>query len=262
MFNSFWSDVSKLYNEDPNGDFFCAQVLCQDSPKICKAANIKQPLEIRYYPKSDSDFDPTNVQDFIESIKDKYLKEWQNQSKLIGKLESGKFLLLFTKPDCPNCMEFKPIWKELVKIHKNETKYRLLNVNCPDYEDVCDHFEVENYPVVAFADKYSNFKIYNGKDHVTSLSLFVRRAARDKSKKVKRYDSGLLQLDGDTIFDVLQKDLTFVQFELPGCHYCDVSCEFYLFIQFNSIFHFSFQTTARCLGAQRYDASLSQIFFF
>lgn len=239
LFDSFWEDVSNLYNDDPDEDFYCAQVSCVDSPKLCKTANIRQPLEIRFYPKTNSDFDPAHVKGFIQGIIDKYLKEWEPQRKMIEKLESGKFVLLMSKPKCPNCMEFKPIWNELVKRHKNESRYTLMNINCPDYEEICDHYQVEQYPVVAFSDKYANFKVYNGKDHLTSLSLFVRRAARDKAKKLVQYESGLLQLDGDTIFNVLEKDLTFVQFELPGCHYCDVSCAFYLFFSFQ-LFFFSY----------------------
>lgn len=241
LFNSFWEDVSQLYNDDSEADFHCAQVSCVESPEICKTENIQRPLEIRFYSGKNSDFNPEKVQIFIQGIIDKYVTEFENQLKMISKLETKKHLLFFSKPDCPNCLAFKPIWVKLSEIHKNSTKYSLININCPDFGSICDHFKVEHYPVVAYSENYYQFKIYKGGDHVTSLSLFLRKNARDKTKKVFKYPSGLLQLDGDTIFDVLEKDLTFVQFELPGCHYCDVSSNIIHFYLFNSIFNHFFQ---------------------
>lgn len=221
-FNNFWEEVSQLLsNDDP--DFYCAQVSCVESPELCENENIQLPLEIRYYSGKNSDFDSESVKNFVQEVIDKYLKEFENQLRMIEKLETGKFLLFFGKPNCPRCQEFKPIWDKLSEIHKNATKYSLLKINCLDYEDVCDHFKVENYPVVAYSENYSQFKTYNDEANLILLSMFLRKNARDKSKKVQRHPSGLLDLDEDTIFDVLGKDLTFVQFELPGCHYCDVS---------------------------------------
>lgn len=142
---------------------------------------------------------------------------------MIESYKKGKHLFFLGNPGCVHCEEFLPKWKELVKIHQNNTKYSLVHLNCTDYESICKHFHVEEYPTIIYSDNYKNFTEFTGDSETVPVSLFLRKISRDRNKKVFKYPSGLLQLDQDTFFDVVKDNVTFIQYELPGCHYCDVS---------------------------------------
>lgn len=221
-FDVFWNDVSTLYNDDKNAEFYCAQVSCIDSPKLCKIEDIKKPLEIRYYP-FDKKFQPEKLQLFVQGVIDRHVKAFESELQMIRKLSNGKYLIFFNTPGCSHCEEFHPKWEQLMKIHENATRYHLVNVSCEAYEEVCKHFNIDEYPTFSFAENYTKITKYEGEDDVIPISLFLRKIARPNVIKIKKYPSGLLQLDGDSFFDVVEKNLTFIQYELPGCHYCDVS---------------------------------------
>lgn len=196
-----------------------------NSTKLCKIEEIKKPLEIKYY-ANDETFDPSKVKKFVQDVIDRHIAAYEEEQRMIKSYKNGTNLFFLGNPVCPHCAEFRPKWKELEKIHQNVTKYSLVHLNCTDYETICKHFKVEEYPTIVYSDHYDNFTEFTGESEIVPVSLFLRKISRNKTKKAKMYKSGLVQLDQDTFFDIVEKNVTFIQYELPGCHYCDVSLIF------------------------------------
>ncbi|CRK96813.1 CLUMA_CG009948, isoform B [Clunio marinus] len=227
-FLSFWNKISNLYT-NPDETIRLGKVLCSENEKLCQDNNVKNILELRYFPRPNDNFDSKPIFDFLTETIDKTLKKIQERKALDEKINKGNAFVKFTFPNCPYCKDATIVWGELEKAHKNDDRFSLLSVCCKTYPAICDRFGVKKYPIVQYIKDGNKMQQFKGSKTLENLEKFfsdnlpkpettTTKAPTTTAKPADKVKP--IELTAETFHDVLSTDYTYVLYFLRKCKYC------------------------------------------
>ena len=84
----------------------------------------------------------------------------------------GTYLALFYSPDCPHCVNFKPIWKEL----EQETlpnNIKMVKIDATKETKLSDEYDITGYPTILLIKNGKTVKEFDDVRTVENLLDFV-----------------------------------------------------------------------------------------
>ena len=90
-----------------------------------------------------------------------------------SKRKGNKIFVYFHMPNCPYCVQFEPMWKNLKKKKKDKgILFRKLDGTKPENSDFTETFGIKSYPTLVLV-KGSTFKTYKKKRTLKDLIKFI-----------------------------------------------------------------------------------------
>ena len=95
---------------------------------------------------------------------------------MVKKDKDDKILVYFHMPNCPYCVQFEPMWKDLKKTIKQKNKrilFRKVDGTKPENSDFTETFGIKSYPTIILVHD-SKFKTYKKERTIKNLIKFAK----------------------------------------------------------------------------------------
>jgi len=87
--------------------------------------------------------------------------------------KSKNTIILFYSPSCKHSINFLPIWNKMNDTFSTKFNMILVNVKNPDYSDVCQFFNIVEYPTLYLVTKTTIIK-YTDEHDFETIKLFLQ----------------------------------------------------------------------------------------
>ncbi|XP_057326193.1 thioredoxin domain-containing protein 5 homolog [Microplitis mediator] len=139
----------------------------------------------------------------------------------------GYHFIKFYAPWCGHCQKLAPTWDELANSNSHDTLVSIGKVDCTQYRDICEQFDIKGYPTLLWIENGKKVDKYSGARTHEELKEYVAKMLQKSTDKVDENDDAVndniqsvLNLTGETFEHGIEKGVTFIKFFAPWCGHC------------------------------------------
>lgn len=140
---------------------------------------------------------------------------------------SGEHFVKFFAPWCGHCQKMAGTWDNLAQSVGQETGVSIGKVDCTQFRNLCNEFEVKGYPTLLWIKDGKKVEKYQGSRTHEDLKAFIERmrngnaeTAQDAKTATVTGSTPVVQLVGSNFENGIASGVTFVKFYAPWCGHC------------------------------------------
>ena len=117
-----------------------------------------------------------------------------NVNDTISSNSSSHYFTWFWSPYCSHCRDFRPTWEYLLNNSRFLNKINFADINCIQYHDICQNFNINGYPTLLWITPVAKSRIeFTGAHKFEQIELFIQKqyqfpiTALDKKEEISEF---------------------------------------------------------------------------
>lgn len=244
-----WAELASTVKSKLNEEVTIAEVDCTTATSLCSQQDVTGYPTLKFFSKGVSESQryrgPRDLPSLLTFIKEtlgladstENVVETNNEP-VKGAIDlsednfhlhvaSGEHFVKFFAPWCGHCQKMAGTWDNLAQSVGQETGVSIGKVDCTQFRNLCNEFEVKGYPTLLWIKDGKKVEKYQGSRTHEDLKAFIERmrngnaeTAQDAKTATVTGSTPVVQLVGSNFENGIASGVTFVKFYAPWCGHC------------------------------------------
>ncbi|EFX87477.1 hypothetical protein DAPPUDRAFT_43137 [Daphnia pulex] len=245
-----WAELATTVKSKLNEEVKIAEVDCTTATSLCSQQDVTGYPTLKFFTKGVAESQryrgPRDLPSLLTFIKEtlglaesinENVVDTKSDEPVKGALDlsednfhlhvaSGDHFVKFFAPWCGHCQKMAGTWDNLAQSVGQENSVTIGKVDCTQFRDLCNEFEVKGYPTLLWIKDGKKVEKYQGSRTHEDLKAFIERMKKgntetaDAKTATVTSSSPVVQLVGSNFENGIASGVTFVKFYAPWCGHC------------------------------------------